>query len=423
MTAKMWELHSGTTYTGFDVTPPVFKPNLVLAYGANVTGGTHGVVENDQYNSGMLSWGCADIDRKGVVTTFALLGNPVEESASAMTTPSVGGAYYDVIYGATSVFTGSQSLAVYDCGGVDINGGILSNYYGAMLLSGKTLNSHVGVIDASAAGSVAVTGVGFQPDLILVGSAAKEFYGGPYPSFGQVGGFCFGAADAALNQFACSARGSFYITGGGIIRTSRMTASHCGLTISHNATGAVLGSFALTSMDTDGFTVNVDNATDNIFFYIAIKDPSGVFKVGTATAGDVTLSTGRSEAMLFGSAGTTSFDVTAAGPAICMGGATKIDGTELSGWAGGRDQSGFTVNSQYWDTKAISLALATASVPTVNTGAATIASWDASSVDLSWSAGGSSGIKFGWVSLATSSHKGYDGCGGEKPQIYRWVQG
>ncbi len=423
MTAKMWELQAGQGHVGFDVRPPLFKPNLTLAFGIPSTY-PDGAVEADYYNSGQIAWGFADIFKQQAATTFAYSSDPVEETASALDgPPAVGNQYYQQIGGATSVFTGSQGIDVYDCGGVDITSGIPAGVYNLMLLSGNTLVSNSGQIDATLGGGVSVTGVGFQPDLILVMSAAKPFNQGPYPSWGQVGGFCFGAADASLNQWAVSTKGSGYIVGGGGDRTSRITDSYCGLTISHNGPLAVIASFSLTSMDADGFTINVDNPTDNLFYFIAIADPGGHFKVGTGTAGDASLATGGlSEALLFGSVGATSFDADTPSPVIAMGAATMLDGRERSGWASALPSGWhFEACSQYKDEAAISLALAAGSRATVNDDTAHIAAWNPTTVDLNWTAGGGSGIKFGWVSIATSSSAGYAGCG-YLPQIYRWLK-
>ncbi len=413
MTAKTWELQSGISYTNFPLAPPIYKPSMALSWGVNAT--PHGVVTTGtSIGDAMIGCGMADVRHYGTAHSLGIATTPLEGSGSGMPTPGVGGEFFNYVIDNTSIFEGIQRIDVYDCGSVDIFGAFPKNNYAAMFLSGKTLETYAGYFAPSSAGSLAVTGVGFQPDLVIFGSASVPVFGPPTPSTGTYSGFGYGAMDASGNQFAaCCGEGQY--PGGLPGRQSRFSSSHCGLTIR-----AALGSFAYTSMDTDGFTVNVDNATPNYFWFIALKDPAGTFKVGVATEGDTSLATGPSEAMIFASSGTTVLDTTVDGSSMCLGGGTSLDGTQLSGWAASSWGSGQM--GMLWDTTAISLELASLFAPTATSAAATISSWGASTVGLNWTTGGAGGIRFGWISIKTSDAAGYDGCGGFIPQIYRWLK-
>lgn len=410
MTAKLFQLDAGGSHVGFDVTPPLFKPRAAIAFGHD-----RGATGSPTQDVGSAAFGFADESRRASHAAIGIYSNPVENSGSAHITPSVGASLYGVLDGGvTAVFTGLQSMDVYDCGGVDLQtgGGTTNDDYALMLLSSRNMDSYVGSFSPSSTGSMSVTGVGFEPDLILFTSGRRT--GNPSAAFGEYAAMSVGACDGSLNQW-CAATGCGEYVAGTLGRGSRMSDTKAFIQIRH-----AYADFAVTSMDSDGFTVNVGTATSNLVVFLALKAPNGAFKVGTATEGDTSLSAGFTpEAMLFASSGVTAFGSEQSGAVMCLGGATEVNTLERSGWGAGGTPATSTNYYKYWSHDAISLKLHTSGSPSSNDASANISSWG-SSVGLNWTSGGSNGVKFGWVAMKLGKSAGYDSCGHfQMPQIYR----
>jgi hypothetical protein len=111
----------------------------------------------------------------------------------------------------------------------------------------------MGSFARSSTGSQAVTGVGFQPKGVLFVTQQATST--------TVGTMGIGGMDSAGNQFNATIRAD--ATDGD--RRARTT--HC---IGDNGSGAFVGGASYTSMDTDGFTVNFDEATSVTVYWIAI---------------------------------------------------------------------------------------------------------------------------------------------------------
>ena len=126
---------------------------------------------------------------------------------------------------------------------------------GAMIKSG-TFPVAVGYT-----GPVVVTGVGFQPDVVIVRS-------GRLVGAGNVEGFCAGQFDAA-DKRASYASADKVLGSGAMASGSRWS-----LFIYEDSSGAKVSS-TLTSMDADGFTLNIafNNGMTTIedFHFIAMK--------------------------------------------------------------------------------------------------------------------------------------------------------
>lgn len=152
-----------------------------------------------------------------------------------------------------------------------------------MIFGGSSFQAKVGRFTGST-----VTGVGFQPDCILI------FGNGYTDNDNQPTYFHFGVATgtAAAEQWSTYTFRNYLATPIGR---------------RYWRDGKVLQNAALQSFDSDGFTI--DTATSNTYIYVAIKDPLGTFKAGygqqptTNTTQSVTGLGFNPGALLMGSAG------------------------------------------------------------------------------------------------------------------------
>ncbi len=138
-------------------------------------------------------------------------------------------------------------------------------------------------------GNDAVTGVGFQPDLVFLlapGGSSTANPGSQPDTFTYQWltlGTSFGAIDAAGGEFALGAFTRAFVT---TVDASRvLRADRCIYSPGANQSEELSASFV--SMDSDGFTLNVDNvptADRWIYYALCIKGGAGAeFKVGTFT--------------------------------------------------------------------------------------------------------------------------------------------
>lgn len=153
----------------------------------------------------------------------------------------------------------------------------------------------------SGTGNYTVTGVGFQPDLVVFLSDTSD------PFVGSGLRVMVGMMDAAGNQWVCSELGvndtGPTITGahfGYAVRMSEFRSDACFLSLpdiygqGSSTMGRNRASFV--SMDSDGFTIHMDELNSNLAFgsFLAYKldDPTkGFFQVGTHVQGDTDLGT------------------------------------------------------------------------------------------------------------------------------------
>lgn len=135
---------------------------------------------------------------------------------------------------------------------------------------------NVGTFDApTSTGSQAVTGVGFQPNALLVWSSGTSS-----DAIGDGAGFSFGIASAADEQAVCAIRIDDGATGGA---TERYSASDA-VAVQVNTSGVVGAQGELASFDSDGFTIDWTTApaAGVVHNYAAIATQDAV--VGQITA-------------------------------------------------------------------------------------------------------------------------------------------
>lgn len=385
---------------------PDFKGRALIAYGNNLNAQA---ALNVSVPPGGLSssWGARD-ETDGVFGTLGLgittVGS-LETGGSAVHAGS--GEFYATLGEGPGIWLNRLTLE-FLCGQVSINasletGGLL----GLFVLGGKTLQSKVGSGFFTGNGANAITGVGFQPDLVLIGASGRTNYDTPHGAILPIN-YSYGACDGAGNQFA-AAVGSYYITGT-TNRRSRINNNGCFLQL---LPGEMMGT--LTSMDSDGFTINVSGYTGNeIFWWIALKDPNGEFKVGTMTGGDASFTPGFvPEAIMLASATNGVFNTTQAGATMFIGGATPD--AEYAGFVSGLPAN---VRTRAWWNDVVYAQWDGSSG--VASAEATVDSWG-STIGLDWT-GSPSAWQTGWVAMKTSTGPGFDGCGGQPQQIYRWLK-
>ncbi len=152
---------------------PTFEGRALLAYGHNR--GDHGVVSSRE---GPASWGFqAETDQMYNAVGFNITSpGSLETGGSAIYN---GGAFYATVLGGPSNPDGNLGLDLFDCGELGLTAvGPLNKYLGLFIMGGRTLETKVGYGSFSGTGSLAITGVGFQPDLILMGGAGRMLGGG-----------------------------------------------------------------------------------------------------------------------------------------------------------------------------------------------------------------------------------------------------
>lgn len=382
---------------------PDFKGRALLSYG--FSNDTHGVVKIFvPTNSGAMGWGGRD-ETDAVACGFGYditrIGS-LETGGSNLSSPGETD-FYRV--SSSSIATRRESLDFYGCGeiGIDVDlGG--SEYNGLFVMGGTTLQTKVGSGSFTGTGPNSITGVGFRPDLVLMGVSGHTFYGSQNANVHPFN-MSYGACDADLNQFACSI-GSHYLSGTSG-RNSRSINDGCFLQVRPS-----LMKGTLTSMDADGFTIDVNTYSGaQLFWWMALKDVNGQFSVGTMESNDSSFSPGfEPEAVMLASSQNTAWDTNQLGGTISLGGMSPDE--ECSGWLSGR--AGNLRTCSYWNTSALAV------TDGLDVKAeAFMSSWG-STIGLNW-VGSYAGRKIGWVAMKTSHGPGFDGCGGSPQQIYRWL--
>ncbi len=403
MTIVLREL-AGVSSQTVDNSPPEFQPRALLAYGHGQN--THGKSTGGAF----AAWG-------GYTETQGAFGGAdwgITSPGSLETGAGGNGPPGSSFYGETGgTFTNVFHDPVYDCGEFDVQtGSVNGNYIGLFILGGRTLETAVGEGTFSGTGTHAITGLGFQPGLILMGGTGHNTHGGHGAGSGgadfQTG---LGAADAHGNQFAIAA--------GAIWNAS--TTGRKGQTVDDACFVQVYPGFMkadLVSMDADGFTLNVSTYYGaQYFWWMAFSDAGGDFAVGTFTEGDASITPGFTpEAIMFASGGHDALATDQFGIALAYGGASS-EGNMFAGYA--QAAAANAVSARSWSTKALSWLPHPTSTGFVTECEAEVSSWG-STCNLNWTLLGARSLIGGYVAFKTSEGRGYAGCGNIfRPQIYR----
>lgn len=309
-----------------------------------------------------------------------------------------GNSFYGTLESIVGFSAFNNTLSGFQCGHVNLangGGGTSSLLAGMHFFGGDTLQTSSGsFVNSGGAGNISVTGLGFQPQLVLFTFFGQNYFGDPQVTFGDHSAICIGASDGS-SQWCASTKGAIYLSGVGH-RNSVFSSSHVVVDMDR------LVNTTFVSMNGDGFTVNFDGATDAIHMYMAFGDVGGNFAVGVGSAGDGSISPGfEAETIFTANCGTTTNDVILPGGSMGTGSAGNDD--SLRQWAGWGAGSSATLNSQkYWNTSAIACSIPVNSGAPAQDAEASVTGFGATSVSLNWTSGGGTGIKFGWVAFKTS---------------------
>jgi hypothetical protein len=248
-----------------------FAPKLVLFQSTPDTSNIVSSIANSHY-----SYGAFDGVNQGVAMSNARNGVSTTDNQSRMDNAHV---ILVADPAGTSTVDFSAAGVSLDADGFTINvdNAPPINYrMGYIALGGSDIaNVKVGsFLSKGSVGSLATTGIGFQPDVVIVFSS---FASGSMPvSMGDAMiGMGFANSILSVNQYAA---GSYSLDGTtGVLNSCRAQAQ--GDIVCTPTSGTVVGLRAtLTSLDADGFTLNwtVHNTVvQHNLFYIAIKGGAG----------------------------------------------------------------------------------------------------------------------------------------------------
>lgn len=407
MTARLFELP--VIDQSFPTGSPKYITRAIVGFGSSSSaraslisggGGASGV--SGQLGLGLYGEHLGTVWAMGMTSTAGL-------ETGGSNSRDVTTAFYGQNAGNSSVLQGRMDVVDKGCGVIDIAADDQSTLMGLVSIGGKTMQVHSGSFQLTGAGTQAITGVGFRPDIVLFAGAEHNFFGDPLANI-QPGGLMFGAATPT--QQLAFLNTTYYLQS---LSTARLCQSESGLCIVTAVSSYTEGT--LTSMDSDGFTLSFSGASNARIGYLALADPAGQFSMGIGTQGDTSFSPGFApDVVLFVSASNTALH-SQQHRAVFSFGAVDSTLAQFSGFGGGDAAS---QHARYWDAKALALAKFTS--PIAVNGLATVTALGPTST-LSWSANDGTTQKFGWVALKFSAGQGYLGCGGRPPQIYRRVRG
>jgi hypothetical protein len=232
-----------------------FQPTLVIILAQETTG--EGDTQSNIMSIG-AGIGPASTDNRAMYFSSDFHGGTVVPASVA------GLALDTIVYEVNSAnfINAALTLTSLDSDGftVSVGAGDHTGKVYQYLAFGGTVNAKVGVAARrTTTGTQAVTGVGFQPTVVLFANALND------------ASFCFGWCDDQLRQ-GVSANQYEDKVANPTNCNGYQSASKC-LAVLDPATGAVSGEADVTSLDADGFTLDWTSAygTAGDFLYIAIE--------------------------------------------------------------------------------------------------------------------------------------------------------
>ena len=317
------------------------SPKVVLIFGsaATATGSTDQYTASVGWATSATSRGSASIGSQDNVTTANT--NRTNDSAFclSLTDQSQNSAYLEKAD--LDSFGANQFVLDYS-----VASATAYKYY-ALALGGSTLTNAacVNFESRTTAGSQAITGVGFQPDCVLITSSSDS-------TENRVtihGIFDFGIADGSTS----SALGVFTEDGLGTTKTGRQLASKMINSVWNDAAREVA---SLTSLDADGFTLNWSLVNTNGMHYKALCLKGMEVKVLTGLQPTTNTTATRTigftpKAAIFASVGNTSTASIVAHNKIMIG---AWDDSNNMGVLSQTDEDNVTTSNTagYWNTNA-----------------------------------------------------------------------
>lgn len=393
LSAKTNQL-TGASSTGDQaLTDPGFQPKALLTFHGLQTAA--GAVANAQMAVGL---GAADgtekaagynsADNVGTTdsTRFFRTGDIIRAYAAGTITSNLAAVLKQMDASGFTLTWGDVTLsnALYNylaIGGDDITNVYASHY---------ALNTGTG--------DQAVTGVGFQPDIVIfigtlhASNAAQQ----------NATQFCFGVMDAAGNQWAATQKSQHNVAAG---NTNRAFANDACLIFTQTAADNLAHKQSFVSMDADGFTVNISTAVGlaSLIGFICIK--GGNWKVGTetqktSTGTKATTSVGfQPSGLILGSVCGTATSGVDTHARLSLGVATSPS-QNTAIWTGDQDAADPTVaNTIMRSDKCLTMATEGASAsPTVNA-EAELDSLDSDGFTLDWTTADATARVFGYVAF------------------------
>lgn len=304
----------------------------------------------------------------------------------------------------TTTLNVNASLTSFDATGYTLNWETLtttSPKYNYLALGGSDITNVIsGNFAASTStGNQAVTGVGFQPDIVFF------FFGLNTTSVATNSNTCFGVgvAKSASQRWAASVGLQHNVA-----TMNHRHAFYNNACLVHPQAGAnsieALADFV--SMDTDGFTINWSDAPGqaDLVGYLAIK--GGQWKVGTdtqktSTGTKATTGTGFApQGVLFASnCDTTANSNSVTDNARMMMGVSTGASNNTALWTGDQDNvADANASTIMSDTKALVMATEAGASPTTNAEAA-ISSLDSDGFTLDWTTADATAREFGYVAF------------------------
>lgn len=302
------------------------------------------------------------------------------------------------------------TLTSLDATGFTPNFGTLtttSPKYNYWALGGTDItNVSTGSFAANAStGNQAVTGLGFQPDIVMLFMTLQTAAGQANNNSQYSFGFMHSSGQWALGGKAQNAQAT--------MNTSRFFQNNRCVCVQATASNTLVWEGSYVSMDSDGFTINIDVTDGSAFLigYMAIK--GGQWKVGTETQKTSTgtkATTGvgfTPSAVLFGSVCDTQTAGTADNYRTVFGVSTG-SGNNTALFAGDQDAALNAVASTIMRAnKCVVMGTENGATPTTNAEAA-MSSLDSDGFTLDWTTADATARVFGYVACGANAVAGGD---------------
>ena len=376
-----------TATTGIVSIDPDIPPEAFISFGPDMS--TPGTTTN--VNIGV---GLSEYDPNQANARYsALHGDPQPNGAHGIDTAK------GVVTAGGVVSPGSAEIQnKRDCG-YDINWTNLDagKRVPVLAIGSNTATAKAGsFVLPSGSGSHAVTGLGFEPQLVILMHSG-------FPTADtdstDTALFALGASDGT-NQFATCCATGFTLTSA----EARLMRNNAVL-LEIDAGGGGGWRASLTSLDSDGFTINRDTAlpANKYVIYLAIRDDIGGFEVGSLDQGDTSVSlstiTDKPDGLMFFSSVTPTFGTSADGASYAVGLASRgphdeIDQAATSGATQDNAPTSVT-RRRYQEDDCITLI----DYAGTTLGEAQISGWSPGGFGLNWSTDDGTNNKIAYVAM------------------------
>lgn len=389
---------TGPAVTGNSATTdPGFQPKALMLWNGLQT--ASGAVADAQFNLGFASSTTTEVNASYNSDDNLASSDVVRCYTSAVDiirTCTAGAATVNI----------AASLNSFNATGFTPNWGTLttvSPLFNYLALGGADItNVKSGTITAATSGATqAVTGVGFQPDIVFFFAISQTGAG----QANNTNQYSVGVATALSQWVAFHKSQHNQVT----MNTSRGFMNNRCIVQQSASANTTVDERSLASMDSDGFTFNIDTQGGTAFLmgYMAIK--GGQWKVGTETQNTSTgtkATTGvgfTPKGLVLASVCDTQTSGTQDHARLCFGASTGPS-NNAAVWTGDQDGSADSIaNTIMSSNKCLVLATeATGASPTTNAEAA-LSSFDSDGFTLDWTTADATARVFGYVAFGDSA--------------------